>query len=1023
MSEFEKGGITVRGDGINFEAMEEESKSLELSSRLEGIKDNLIDVEIKLEEAIARKNNKKIKSLRKEQKNFEKEAEHIIQELESYKNANSIESISKNREPVADNPETIESDVEEKQDDSEPNTIKENDGIVDEEDLSEEQIRQIEQLKRELAVLRRDEKTLVSPSLIRVTEKNIQEIEKKIRALEENGGIADEMEVDQKVEPVQKTVEEQESEEEKWDNIKSIYEKMISDYKKADNEESAIKTAGDRIIQLEKQKAEKDFESYKPMLKNSNLDQSDENVEKVLDMHLKVFKKFVAESEINSEQFNVKGNPETESEPIEEDIDLEKITEKEVETEEILTGSEKDKEKYYGLEKEKLEKIKSFLNEEEGKKIEGNWSDALFILYNTIGLDFGLSDYSSIKGFNVHQKYEDSVLVCVYYESEIYDIDIAFKENGISVAVEKKQAVQKEKTETAEEIPSIDKTQEEIKKMKPEELDEEIEKIKKYLKYIKKEAGDRDIEISEIDKYQEFEEYLDLLASAKKELETEPEESPEEKPEEDEIKEPKKIELNEAKKEYIRKSKEIEKLRKENEDIFSIPEEDLTDEQRKTIERVEELEIGRVLDKGSAIMTNHVDKLERKVGMLQKGESILEAQREYIESRTLLVGVEMLEKGLRMKMERSKKKQRTYLSVGKMGNAVKERLKNPFGKKKKKEEKEKTVKTISETNERFSIGKRKDLDLISEQDLMNEFETVLEDIKYIVSTDEKNKEIIEDVCSINIKKLLNRINTRDDIKNDHEDIKLFFEKAKIKIEKLPDDLSNPKKYLDRMLNKINSIFKEKIGNDNEESVEINENQINEQQDSDFDKFKIEIIEQLKDDEGAVQELGELVGFADFVINKDEKIGKFMENGMEDNINNKELKELLEKERTKNLTVKEAKEIYNELKIYRNNLNSDQNDEIENDQVEIETTKRLEISRILLANDIKTKDFDEITKILDLNLNKVSRNDLKSAKVDSIPRNKINNEKHRQIIKDILDKDNNLSIIDLKNIIEDVRTKK
>ena len=118
-------------------------------------------------------------------------------------------------------------------------------------------------------MLRRDEKTLVSPSLIRVTEKNIQEIEKKIRALEENGGIADEMEDDQKVEPVQKTVEEQESEEEKWDNIKSIYEKMISNYKKADNEESAIKIARERIIQIEERK---DFESYKPMLKNSNLD-------------------------------------------------------------------------------------------------------------------------------------------------------------------------------------------------------------------------------------------------------------------------------------------------------------------------------------------------------------------------------------------------------------------------------------------------------------------------------------------------------------------------------------------------------------------------------------------------------------------------------------------------------------------------------------------------------------------------------------------------------------------------------
>ena len=280
---------------------------------------------------------------------------------------------------------------------------------------------------------------------------------------------------------------------------------------------------------------------------------------------------------------------------------------------------------------------------------------------------------------------------------------------------------------------------------------------------------------------------------------------------EDAEKEPKKIELNEAEKEYIRKTKEIEKLRKENEGLLSIPWEDLTEEEKEIVERIEELEIGRVVDKGSAIMTNHIDELERKVGTPKEKKGILEAQKEYIESKKLLIGVEMLEKGLRLKMERSKKRRRIFPPVGKFGkaikNAVKGRLKDPF----KKKEEEKTVKAISQTNERFSREKRRDLSLISEQDLTDEFDKVLGDIIDLEDvSNKKTKRIIENVYEINIKEILNKINTRDNIKNDHDGIKANFEEARRRIGELPNDLSNPKEYLNRILSEINDIFKEKI---------------------------------------------------------------------------------------------------------------------------------------------------------------------------------------------------------------------
>ncbi|MCK4891564.1 MAG: hypothetical protein KAS78_02755, partial [Candidatus Pacebacteria bacterium] len=281
---------------------------------------------------------------------------------------------------------------------------------------------------------------------------------------------------------------------------------------------------------------------------------------------------------------------------------------------------------------------------------------------------------------------------------------------------------------------------------------------------------------------------------------------------EDAEKEPEKIELNEAEKEYIRKTKEIEKLRKENEGLLSILWEDLTEEEKEIVERIEELEIGRVVDKGSAIMTNHIDELERKVGTPKEKKGILEAQKEYIESKKLLIGVEMLEKGLRMKMERSKKRRSIFPSVGKFGNAVKNavkgRLKDPF----KKEEKGKTAKTISETNKRFSREKRKDLNSMSKQELTDEFEKVLGDIiDLAAASNKKTKEIIKNVYKVNIEKVLKKINSRDDIKNDHDDIKENFEEIRRRIGELPNDLSNPKEYLNKMISKVEDIFKEKIG--------------------------------------------------------------------------------------------------------------------------------------------------------------------------------------------------------------------
>ena len=296
-----------------------------------------------------------------------------------------------------------------------------------------------------------------------------------------------------------------------------------------------------------------------------------------------------------------------------------------------------------------------------------------------------------------------------------------------------------------------------------------------------------------------------------------------------------KIELNEAEKEYIRKSEEIERLRKENKDILFIPEEDLTDEERKIVDRIQELEIGRTLDKGSGLLTNHVDELKRKVGTSRK-EGILEAQKEYIEMKKLLIGVEMLEKGLKMKMERSKKERKLFPSIEKLSNsienALKGKLKNPIGKKKK---------AMSKVNENYGSEKRKDLNSISEQELTEEFEKILKELDGIYSvSDKKTKPKIEGVYGIGIRALLGHINAREDIKTNHQDLKSIFEKGKITIKELPDSLSNPREYLSKMFDKAEDIFKEKIA-DNEETPTVDSGG--------------ELLEGLKDD--MKKDLGEL----------------------------------------------------------------------------------------------------------------------------------------------------------------------
>ena len=323
-------------------------------------------------------------------------------------------------------------------------------------------------------------------------------------------------------------------------------------------------------------------------------------------------------------------------------------------------------------------------------------------------------------------------------------------------------------------------------------------------------------------------------------------------PGEDEPGEPEKIELNEAEKEYIRKSEEIERLRKENKDILFIPEEDLTDEERKIVDRIQELEIGRTLDKGSGLLTNHVSELKRKVGTSRK-EGILEAQKEYIEMKKLLIGVEMLEKGLKMKMERNKKGRKLFPSIEKLSNsienALKGKLKNPIGKKKR---------AMSKVNENYSSEKRKDLNSISEQDLIKEFEKALEEIDDLAPIcNKKNKKTTEDVCNISIRLFLGYVNDRKDIKNDHQDLESILKKEKEKIEKLPDGLSDLKEYLSKMLGKVEDILEEKIADSEETSG--GELLVNLKDDikKDLEELSIEKLNMLESFVSAIKDTGQV----------------------------------------------------------------------------------------------------------------------------------------------------------------------
>ena len=301
-------------------------------------------------------------------------------------------------------------------------------------------------------------------------------------------------------------------------------------------------------------------------------------------------------------------------------------------------------------------------------------------------------------------------------------------------------------------------------------------------------------------------------------------------PAEDEPEEPEIIELNVAQEEAIRKKNEHEELMRENEGILSIPKEDLTDEQKKIVERIEDLSAGMGFDVGSGMVIRHINDLEREVGKPRE-RGILEAQREYVDAKKLLTGITAMKGALEIGMMQDKKRRKIFPHARKLGKAVKNvfggKLKDPFKRKEKKKEKEEKEKTISGINEKYSRGeKRKDLNSISEQDLTNEFEAVLRELNLLVPASiketkiikgvrisilDEETEIIKDVCGLNIKNVLGAINDRDNIKDDHRDIELFFEESKINVGKLSNGLNNPKEYLNKMLSKFEGIFKEKIG--------------------------------------------------------------------------------------------------------------------------------------------------------------------------------------------------------------------
>jgi len=399
-------------------------------------------------------------------------------------------------------------------------------------------------------------------------------------------------------------------------------------------------------------------------------------------------------------------------------------------------------------------------------------------------------------------------------------------------------------------------------------------------------------------------------------------------PGEDEPGEPEKIELNEAEKEYIRKSEEIERLRKENKDILFISEEDLTDEERKIVDRIQELEIGRTLDKGSGLLTNHVSELKRKVGTSRK-EGILEAQKEYIEMKKLLIGVEMLEKGLKMKMERSKKERKLFPSIEKLSNsienALKGKLKNPIGKKKK---------AMSKVNENYSSEKRKDLNSISEQDLIKEFEKALEEIDDLAPIcNKKNKKITEDVCNISVRLFLGYVNDRKDIKNDHQDLESILKKEKEKIEKLPDGLSDLREYLSKMLGKVEDILEEKIADSEETSGGELLDGLKNDMKKDLGELGIEKLNMLESIVSAVKDNGQ--------VNNDTD-GKELTNKLCEYNSGEEAKEAVswieknkDSDEIKNIRLKDIEEFISGAKKIKEELVENLKDSIKNDLEDLE----------------------------------------------------------------------------------------
>ncbi|MCK5332683.1 hypothetical protein KAJ41_02355 [Candidatus Parcubacteria bacterium] len=154
--------------------------------------------------------------------------------------------------------------------------------------------------------------------------------------------------------------------------------------------------------------------------------------------------------------------------------------------------------KFYNLNENQLSGLKSLLNQEERIKREGNWQNALIALYNIIGEDSDLPDYFNCKGFNVYKESENYVLIEMYYQNEIYKIDIEFKEDGINVNVQKEIMDQEmddfEETPIAEtETPTV-----ELEPTTNAEAIERLERMDRFIKLAEQRLEDTEKELSEV---------------------------------------------------------------------------------------------------------------------------------------------------------------------------------------------------------------------------------------------------------------------------------------------------------------------------------------------------------------------------------------------------------------------------------------------------------------------------------------------------------------------------------------------